>query len=508
MDGIFLLDFIKDLPKSLQNIYEYTIIYYAKYPALSIGYRFIVFQLIEAPFYFIFGLSYLSAKMAVLLFLFIGMFFWYQLVRELYNSSYALVSLLLWLTNPMVYQYAQHTMLEIPTLSMGIVCMYYLYKYEVNPSKYFAIVLGIMVGLTLWINQKSGFILPLLFIYPIIKKNATLLISRNTMITGFIIMLCLLPSAFIVLWLGDQNLSQSIGIMGSKWIYYEFECFKNISYLFRFHFNGFMLILIFIGMIFAFITKDDRCLMFICCIVCVYIFFTIIKVKESRYSMYWIPCFGIFACIGLEKMACGLEKFFKIRGRYIKFLIYGLPILIQISFFPNVFVGSAQGYEEAAEYVLEHTKSPVIFFHGYANGQFIFFVRQNDTGRKHIVLRGSKIITSSSVTYRNKLQIHLLNTEEIYKSISDYSVHFVVVESGNATGLKIYDELRKLLRDTTKFKLRRTIPINSNIKLLKGQNLLIYENQGYKNRIKDRILRLPLPIVGKTIDTNLMKLLQ
>ncbi len=103
------------------------------------------------------------------------MFFWYQLVRELYSSSYALISLLLWLTNPMVYQYAQQPMLEIPTLSMGIVCIYYLHKYEANPSKYFAIVLGIMVGLTLWINQKSGFILPLLFIYPIIKKMRSFL---------------------------------------------------------------------------------------------------------------------------------------------------------------------------------------------------------------------------------------------------------------------------------------------------------------------------------------------
>ncbi|MDM8541909.1 hypothetical protein QUF90_12550, partial [Desulfococcaceae bacterium HSG9] len=38
-----------------------------------------------------------------------------------------------------------------------------------------------------------------------------------------------------------------------------FEFFKNISYLYRFHLNGFMLILIFIGMIFAF-GKINSCL--------------------------------------------------------------------------------------------------------------------------------------------------------------------------------------------------------------------------------------------------------
>ena len=509
MDGIFLLDFIRDLPKSLQNIYEYTITYYAKYPALSIGYRPIVFPLAEAPLYFAFGLSYLSAKMAVLLFLFTGMFFWYQLVSELYSSSYALISLLLWLTNPMVYQYAQQPMLEIPTLSMCIICMYYLHKYEANPSNHYcAIVLGIMVGLTIWTNQKSGFVLPLLFIYPIIKKNLSLLISRNTMVSGFIIMICLMPPVLITLWLGDQNLSQSIGIMGSEWVSYEFELFKNISYLYRFHFTGFMLILIIIGMIFSFISKDGRGLIFVCCIICVYVFFTVIRYKEPRYSMYWIPCFTIFACIGLEKMAGCLEKFLKPQGRYMKILIYCFPILIQLSFFPNVFVGHAKGYEEAAEYVLQHTKSPVIFFHGYANGQFIFFVRQNDPDRESVILRGSKIITSSSVTYRNKLQIHLHNAEDIYKRFSDYSVHFIVVESSNTSGIEIYDGLRELLRDTLRFKLCRTIPVNSNVSLLKNQNLLIYENLAYKDGIEDRMLTLPLPIVGKTINVRLKKITQ
>ena len=37
MDGVFIHDFLKDLP--LTHIYQYTTEYYAQYPALSIGYR-------------------------------------------------------------------------------------------------------------------------------------------------------------------------------------------------------------------------------------------------------------------------------------------------------------------------------------------------------------------------------------------------------------------------------------------------------------------------------------
>jgi len=53
MDGIFLLDFIKDLPGSALHPYEYTTFYYAKYPALSIGYRPPLFPSYRKPFLFL-----------------------------------------------------------------------------------------------------------------------------------------------------------------------------------------------------------------------------------------------------------------------------------------------------------------------------------------------------------------------------------------------------------------------------------------------------------------------
>jgi len=504
MDGVFLLDFIKDLPGSIMNLYEYTITYYAKYPALSIGYRPIVFQLVEAAFYFVFGYSYLSAKMAGLLFLFVGMFFWHQLIKEVYNSSYALISLLLWLTNPMVYKYAQLTALEIPTLSMCIVCMYYLHKYESNPSRFYAVALGIIVVLALWTNQKSGFLLALILLYPIAKKNAALLISKTTIASGFIILIGLVPLILITLKFGSQNLSQSIGLTDLNWQQYELDYFKNIFYLYRFHFSGIMLILILIGMISSFIARDGRCLMFVSCILCVYLFFTIIKVKAPRYSMYWIPCFSIFACIGLEKTVCCLNNLLKIKRAYLKQLIYALPILFQLSLFPDVSVGYARGYEQAAEYVLYNTKSPVIFFHGWANGQFIFFIRKHDPDMNAIVLRGSKTITSSSIVYSNKLQVHLIDTHQIYKYLLDNDAHFVVVESKNTSGLTIYDDLRQLLRDNSRFKFHRSIPVDSNISKLADQQLLIYENRRYKSSFtQNRFLNLRVPAMGKTIHIGL-----
>ncbi len=522
MDGIFLLDFIKDMPGSLLRIYTYTTEYYAQYPALSIGYRPVFFPLIEAFFYALFGLSHLSARMAVFFFLFAGMFFWFRLGRETHNTALALLSLLLWRTNPRVYEYSQQTMLEIPTLAMCIIGVYYLYKYEIMPSVRHGVILGLVVGFTLWTNQKSGFILPLLCLYPIVKKHQKLLFARNTWIVAVIILTFLIPLACITLWLGDENLEQSLGIQTnselapvitanfnwfSKW-FFKLEPFKNISYIYYYHFSAPVLALILVGMFFSLIRKDSRCLIFVTGIVCVYLFFTIIRAKIPRYPMYWIPFFCVFAAIGLQTLNCSLKKLFKTRNTYITYAIYSLPIILQLCSLPNVFVGYAAGYEEAAQYVLQRTVSPVIFFEGYANGQFIFFARVHDPERQFVILRGDKLISSSSLYYKHKLQIHLQSKEEIHQAFSDLSVQFVVVESVDKSGIDIYTELRDLLRDPARFTLHNVIHVESNINSLKGQDLLVYESLGYKELTHDQILHLRLPLVGKTIDVKLKKILR
>jgi len=66
MDGIYFHDLIKDMP--FADIYNYTIRYFAQYPALSIGYRMPFFQVIEGIFYLILGISMSTAKISVLFF--------------------------------------------------------------------------------------------------------------------------------------------------------------------------------------------------------------------------------------------------------------------------------------------------------------------------------------------------------------------------------------------------------------------------------------------------------
>ena len=509
MDGVFLLDFIKDLPGSLLHIYDYTITYYAKYPALSIGYRPTFFPLVEALFYYIFGLSNLSPRLCVFFFLFIGMIFWVRLVNETHDSYIAILSLMLWMTNSFVYEYTQQTMLEIPTISLSIVCVYYLYRYVSEPSFRSSVLLGISAGFTLWTNQKSGFILPLILMYPLLKKKSKLLIAPSAWVAYLIILVFLIPLAWITLWLGEQNLAQSLGTHSATPWYAKLDLFKNIYFLYHFHFSTPMLLLIATGLFFSF-QKEEKTdsLIFAAAIFSVYLFFTVIKVKIDRYPMYWIPFFCLFAAVGLQRLIIQIETLLKVKKPFIGYAICSLPIIFQISFFPRVFVGYASGYEEAAIYVLQQTKSPLIFFDGYANGQFIFFARIHDPERKSLIIRGDKLISSSSIFYDNKLKIHLHTRDEIDKALSELGIQFVIVESVNISNIEIYDTLRELLRDKSCFRLHKAISVNSNYDDLKMQKLLIYENLRYKGVTENQMLNLNLPVVGQKIKLKLEEILR
>lgn len=506
LDGAFLKDFIFDLPGSLTQPFQYTVNYYAKYPGLSVGYRPIFFQSIEALFYMAIGTSYVTSKITVLCFLFTGMFFWLKLVKETHDFRYAVFSLLLWITNPMVYCYSQQSMLEIPTLSMIIISTYFVYRYYNDSELSFknAVIMSICVGLTLWTNQKSAFILLVICGYPIFTGRWNILISKQNIVSYFIISLFIVPLAFMTLWLGEQNLSQSVGLDRGFSLLKEIT--ENLVFLYKNHFSIVVILLIMTGVTGILIKKKKNCLFYFTVILSVYLFFTYIKHDIPRYSMYWIPFFclvaaeGLFFIIKIPRIPENISK------KLIYVIIFG-TISYQLSLLPNVFVGTASGYEEAAKFTIKNSESPVIWFDGYANGQFIFFVNIHDKKKEMVVLRGDKLISSSSISYTNKLEIHLHNEDEILKKLSAMGVQFIVVESINVSGLEIYTRFREMLKNESIFKLIKTIDVKSNNKTLENMKLLVYKKLDWAALDPEQELILRLPVVGQTLKLRMSRVL-
>jgi hypothetical protein len=166
----------------------------------------------------------------------------------------------------------------------------------------------------------------------------------------------------------------------------------------------------------------------------------------------------------------------------------------------------ATGFRAAAEYVTEDPRGSTLFYDGYGNGAFVFWVRKFDKDRKTIVLRGDKLLTSSAIFDWRDLKIHVRSTEEIYDIFRRFGTTYVVVEKYDKAGIPVRAMLREMLK-TGKFRMVKELPIETSDPELKGQSILIYE------RLEGPVapygeLVLPLPIVGKEIKLPIEDLVQ
>ena len=236
--------------------------------------------------------------------------------------------------------------------------------------------------------------------------------------------------------------------------------------------------------------RDPRSLYFALLIPSTYVFFTYLVAKDVRYSIFWIPAFTLYAALPLLYLRQSLF-------RYACIIVLTATTFYQVNQIYAMNPYYATGYDEAAQYVLREIKGPTVFFSGYNNGYFTYFMRALDPKRSVIVLRGDKLLTSSAIYPRNLLKTHAHSHEDIEDILGKYGTTHIVVESEDRTGIAIHQELRSFL-ESGPFRLVKEISVKSNHSKLRGQTLRIYEYLDPKPMTAD-YLELRLPIVGQTL---------
>jgi hypothetical protein len=117
------------------------------------------------------------------------------------------------------------------------------------------------------------------------------------------------------------------------------------------------------------------------------------------------------------------------------------------------------------------------------------------------VLRGDKLLSSTSIAGHNRLEVHAQDERDIIDIMEQYGVQYVVIEDKNTIEIPIYGVLRRVLEEHDRFELVKPIPVDtgspSTREPLEGVSLLIYEVQD-RGAPKDGILEWPLPVVGQT----------
>ena len=498
MDGVFLLDFLRAMP--LDRVVDFTKEYYAQYPALSIGYRPPFFPFVEAVFNGVFGVNTWSSRLAIVAFAIAGISAWYALVKRVYDCKTAFWSALLLATTPYLVQWGWYTMGEIPLLAMAMITAYFFYRYSESQAAKYLYLTTIFFCLTAWTKQTSIF-LGLWFVAYLAYRGQLLSFfkRKESWIAIAIATLLLLPLAAITLWLGDLNIQQSVGSTASSGTPSRLSV-DNLLVLWNtlavYHLALPVLILSVFGMAVSMVKRDRRAIFFGLLILSTYVFFSLMAGKNPRYGIFWIPAFTLFAAL-LAFYPSGKA------ARMVATGALALAVLTNVIQTYRLQPQYATGYDEAAAFVLQNSKSPTVFFDGYNNGYFTYFMRAADGERSMHVLRADKLLSSSAINPNMWLEIHAHSDADIQRMLDQYGIDLIVVEDRDVSGIEIHQRFRQFLQ-TSRFQRLASIPVQSNRNNLRGQRLSVYRYLEAKPMTAEYLI-LKLPVVGQEIKIPLRK---
>lgn len=514
MDGVFILDFIRDFP--VFNSYDYITQYYTKYPALGIGVYPPLFALVEAIFFGLFGISVTTAKITILFFAVIALIYWFRLIRLIFDEKIAFYSTLLLITTPLIVEWSRAVMLEIPTLALIIMSVYFFYGFiELKkPRQGYYLIMSTVAAI--YTKQTAIFLIPVFFFYMIFSKKHKMLISKNVIMICLSLFALVLPLAIVTFKYGSSNISQVVDIrpfnepllelLYYHWTYYPVSFFSNNKPL--------LLLSIFTFFLLMKRKRLHKIVLFLAWILGFYLLFSYIASKDLRYFCYCLPPFTLFSALIINEIPYRLRKVSPASILLICLCIYQFVISL------NLYNPSISGYEEAAQYIMKN-KEDTVFFQGtgVGTGSFVFNIRQLDTERKMVVFLGDKILASSALYPNHTLVEHVKDRDDVYSLLKAYGSKYYVIDEFADYNINAYKMLRDVLASGN-YTLVKKIDKKTSKEKLKGAILIYKLDEEHtkahtylqnplpevgpdSEKLKRNVIHMRLPIVGTEITVPL-----
>lgn len=498
MTGIYFRDVLADLPVS--NLREYTVSYYLQYPALGLLIWPPFFHILEGLLMSVFGTSLIVPQVLVGLFAAVGCAYLFLLVRQTGDLSTATVATLIFGFSPLMFEFSQYVMLEVPTLALGLAAIYHFVRYldaERRRDLMFAATFSALAALT---RFDAVYLLPLFLIALAVRKRWDVLRRREVWAAVTLALLLVLPFyALTAREIGWFHLRQA-----SEALSPDFPPYQSLKRYFFYpsflpsQLSWFALIPALIGLATGLtLARRRTAWVFYILIVATYSTFTVIGEMDSRHTIYWLPAFAYFAASGLTILVTHL----RVPRFYVPLsvLVIGAMALTALAR-PKTYV---RGYETAARYVLSsNDPSPFCLFVGRLNGDFIYQIRRLDANRRLWVLRADKLLFSVLVNPEVGYSQSVQSDEDVLATIFRYDPEFIVVEEMEAANtLPVENQVRVMLDSRAdRFRVEKVISIESNDSTLGGKQLKIFRNL-LRNNDPQRRLSVELLMLQRSFQT-------
>jgi hypothetical protein len=501
MNGVFIRDLAADRPSlGWPPLIEYAHLYYARYPALSLGHHPVLLPLLEAPLFAVFGISVSVARLIPLASLIAAVACLHSIVTRTYGPLAALAAAAIFVTSPMNVTFARSVMAEMPSIALVLASAYCLQRYGETGCRSALTGGAVAFVLALYAKPLTVLVAPALLAGALLVRSSPRALRRDVVLAAGMTGIAGAPAVALPLLLSPSNVT---GVTSAVSFDSQSTFGTLLSTALERQLAWPVLVVAAVAVVWRIARWDRRSLLFllwVASVVPALYFFGGLEAEGSRYTLYWVPAL----CALAGSLVAGW------RGRAAPAAVAGvlaIGVTMQITDRRTItdHITQAGGYEEAARFVLSRSPGPTVLFSGDVDtGYFTFFVRKHDAARRLIVLRADKVYTTSKM-WKTSFEDRIERPGDIYPVLHQFGTRYVVLEDRPSMS-RVLEWLRHELK-SPRFRERWRMPIRSTDPRLDGTDLVVFELLDATAPDPDALLSMHMPIVGQSLAVSLRDLI-
>jgi hypothetical protein len=392
LNGFFWTDYLRDFTWDAKS---YALSYYARYPAIDPASRPPLFYLLEGAAFTVIGPSPYAAKGLVLGFaLMAGLYLWAWLRRWIAPQAGWAAPLFLLL--PGVSRWSHAIMLQIPALALSLAALYHARSWleaPGNATRQFALATALTV-LAILTYYPAGMVVFIIAAWTAMRQRWALLLGRKNLVPIALAIAALVPCAWLIARWAPTPLSwvvpapAALGTL-ANWTFY----FAELKYLCDPH------LLVLAGLGAALGVGSGRwrreTLMLLSWILVMYLVLSLLGAKDLRYALLVSAPFVGLAAIAVLMLCDRLAALAaRLRPAPAALATAALLSLVaaQVALAANYRVLAMSGYREVASFLAQVAPDEPVFYDGFYDGNFTFYVRAGDDRFRRRVVVGHKLL--------------------------------------------------------------------------------------------------------------------
>jgi hypothetical protein len=484
LNGLFWSDLLAAMPSDPK---DYLLRYYARYPAITPVSYPPLFYLLEAVAFRLIAPSALVAKGLVLGFALVGALVVSAWLRR-YIAPAAGWGGVLFLLQPGIVAWSNAVMLNLPSMTIGIVALYCARRWIDAPAMKWLLLTVVFAAATALTYFPAALLLPVAALW-LADEGRWRWLWRHRFI---VLIALLLPITVVLLLVGRLPLPFALAYtsftqlwLADKWLFYLRMLPKVLS--------PWILALACLALPAALIEprvrRDVRLLLG--WLVPTYLGLSYFWSREARYALLLVPPLVMLAVIGVYVI---LER---APGRALRAAFVPLMVaLIALQGWTalRLHFPAVDGFAAVARFVVREAPTERVLYEGRHDGTFTFYLRAADPEFRRGVVRASKLLYASAVLPKLHLQQRVASVTDVLRTLeNDCGCGWIVIE--RAQRADEIDAIR-LLRETLQgpqFRLVRSFEVHAD----STTHVDVYEFLA-PFRTPDEMI-LPFPMLGDDV---------